>query len=99
MKTLIMWFVKHYVSKNTLKAAIHAANESLAKVEVDEAKTKVIGVANDVSDLVGVYLTGYADNGRIDPGELDEVNARCDAVVDKYVSDKTVEAFIDRIFA
>ena len=99
MKTLIMWFVKHYVSKNTLKAAIHAANESLAKVEVDEAKTKVIGVANDVSDLVGVYLTGYADNGRIDPGELDEVNARCDAVVDKYVSDKTVEAFIDKIFA
>jgi len=99
MKTLIKWFVKHYVSRDTLKAAIHAANESLAKVEVDEAKTKVIGVANDVSDLVGVYLTGYADNGRIDPGELDEVNARCDAVVDKYVSDKTVEAFIDRIFA
>ena len=99
MKTLIKWFVKHYVSKNTLKAAIHAANESLAKVEVDEAKTKVIGVANDVSDLVGVYLTGYADNGRIDPDELDQVNARCDAMVDKYVSDKTVEAFIDKIFA
>ena len=99
MKTLIKWFVKHYVSKNTLKAAIHAANESLAKVEVDEAKTKVIGDANDVSDLVGVYLTGYADNGRIDPDELDQVNARCDAMVDKYVSDKTVEAFIDKIFA
>ena len=99
MKTLIKWFVKHYVSKNTVKAAIHAANESLAKVEVDEAKTKVIGVANDVSDLVGVYLTGYADNGRIDPDELDQVNARCDAMVDKYVSDKTVEAFIDKIFA
>ena len=99
MKTLIKWFVKHYVFKNTLKAAIHAANESLAKVEVDEAKTKVIGVANDVSDLVGAYLTGYADNGRIDPGELEEVNARCDAVVDKYVSDATVEAFIDKVFA
>ena len=99
MKTLIKWFVKHYVSKNTVKAAIHAANESLAKVEVDEAKTKVIGVANDVSDLVGVYLTGYADNGRIDPDELDQVNAACDAMVDKYVSDKTVEAFIDKIFA
>ena len=99
MKTLIKWFVKHYVSKNTLKAAIHAANESLAKVEVDEAKTKVIGVANDVSDLVGVYLTGYADNGRIDPDELEQVNARCDAVVDKCVSDATVEAFIDKVFA
>ena len=99
MKTLIKWFVKHYVSKDTLKTAIHAANESLAKIEVDEAKTKVLSVANDVSDVVGSYLTGYADNGRIDPGELDEVNARCDAVVDKYVSDKTVEAFIDKIFA
>ena len=99
MKTLIKWFVKHYVSKNTLKAAIHAANESLAKVEVDEAKTKVIGVANDVSDLVGVYLTCYADNGRIDPDELEQVNSKCDAAVDKYVSDATVEAFIDKIFA
>ena len=99
MKTLIKWFVKNYVSRDTLKAAIHAANESLAKIEVDEAKTKVLSVANDVSDVVGSYLTGYADNGRIDPGELDEVNARCDAVVDKYVSDKTVEAFIDKIFA
>ena len=98
MKTLVKWVVKHYVSKDTLKAAIHAANESLAKVEVDEAKTKVVGVANDVSDLVGVYLTGYADNGRIDSDELDQVNAACDAVVDKYVSDKTVETFIDKIF-
>lgn len=98
MKTLVKWFVKHYVSKDTLKAAIHAANESLAKVEVNEAKAKVIGVANDVSSTVGAYLTGYADNGRIDPGELDQVNAACDAVVDKYVSDKTVETFIDKIF-
>ena len=99
MKTLIKWFVKHYVSKDTLKAAIHAANESLAKVEVDEAKTKVVSVANDVSAVVGSYLTGYADNGRIDPDELEQVNARCDAAVDKYVSDATVEAFIDKIFA
>ena len=99
MKTLIKWIVKHYVSKDTLKAAIHAANENLANVEVDEAKRKVVSVANDVSDVVGVYLTGFADNGRIDPGELDAVNAQCDAVVDKYVSDKIVETFIDKIFA
>lgn len=99
MKTLIKWFVKHYVSKDTLKAAIHAANESLAKVEVDEAKTKVMDVANDASGLVGAYLTGYVDNGRIDPDELDAVNAACDAVVDKYVSDKAVEKFIDKVFA
>ena len=99
MKTLIKWFVKHYVSKDTLKAAIHAANESLAKIEVDEAKTKVLSVANDVSDVVGSYLTGYADNGRIDPDELEQVNSKCDAAVDKYVSDATVEAFIDKIFA
>lgn len=98
MKTLVKWFVKHYVSKDTLKAAIHAANESLAKVEVNEAKAKVISVANDVSSTVGAYLTGYADNGRIDPDELDHVNAACDAVVDKYVSDKTVETFIDKMF-
>lgn len=99
MKTLIKWFVKHYVSKDTIKAAIHAANESLAKVEVNEAKAKVIDVANDVSSTVGAYLAGYADNGRIDPDELDQVNAACDAVVNKYVSDKAVETFIDKIFA
>lgn len=99
MKTLIKWFVKHYVSRNTLKAAVRAANESLAKIEVDEAKTKVLSVANEVSDVVGAYLNGYADNGRIDPDELDAVNALCDAMVDKYVSDKAVDAFIDKIFA
>ena len=49
--------------------------------------------------MVGAYLTGYADNGRIDPEELDQVNATCDAIVDKYVSDKAVETFIDKIFA
>ncbi len=99
MKTLIKWFVKHYVSKDTLKAAIHAANESLAKVEVDEAKTKVMDVANDASELVGAYLKGYADDGRIDMEELDEVNAKCDTLVEKYISDETVEAIIDRVFA
>ena len=52
-----------------------------------------------MSDVVGVYLTGFADNGRIDPDELDAVNAQCDAVVDKYVSDKIVETFIDKIFS
>ena len=99
MKTLVKWVVKHYVSKDTLKAAIHAANESLAKVEVDEAKTKVVGVANDVSAVVGSYLNGYADDGRIDPEELEAVNSTCDAVVDKYVSDKSIEALIDKLFA
>ena len=99
MKTLIKWFVKHYVSKDTLKAAVHAANESLAKVEVDEAKTKVLSVANDVSDVVGASLTGYAENGRIATQELDQVNATCDAIVDKYISDTAVETFIDKIFA
>ena len=77
MKTLVKWVVKHYVSKDTLKAAIHAANESLAKVEVDEAKTKVVGVANDVSAVVGSYLNGYADDGRIDPEESREVCEVC----------------------
>lgn len=99
MKTLIKWFVKHYVSKETLKTAIHAANESLAKIEVDEAKTKVLSAANSVSDVLGAYLNGYADDGHIDAGELAEVNARCDAAVDKYISDATVEAFIDKVFA
>lgn len=99
MKTLIKWFVKRYVSKQTLKDAIHAANASLAKVEVGEAKAKTISVANDVSEVVTAYLYGYANDGRIDDGELAEVNARCDAAVDKYVSDDLVEAFIDKVFA
>ena len=99
MKTLIKWFVKRYVSKQTLKDAIHAANARLAKVEVGEAKAKTISVANDVSEVVTAYLYVYANDGRIDDVELTEVNARCDAAIDKYVSDKTVEAFIDRILA
>ena len=99
MKTLIKWFVKHYVSRDTLKAAIHAANESLAKVEVDEAKTKVLDVANDVSNTVTAYLNCYADDGRIDAEELDSVNAHCDFLVDKYVSDKTLASLIDKLFS
>ena len=49
MKTLLKWFVKKCVSRETLKHGIHAMNAELAKRKFDERQAKVLDIANDVS--------------------------------------------------
>lgn len=99
MKKLVKWFVKKYVTNEAVKNAVHVMNKSFAdKVKV-EGKEKVVDVANDVSTCVSARLEGYSDDGKIDADELERINAVDDKIVDKYLSDEKLEAFIDGLFA
>ena len=43
------------------------------------------------------YLEAYANDGKIDDAERAVLDAKCDSVIDKYVSDEAVEGIIDAI--
>lgn len=97
MKSLLKWLVKKFIGKDEIKSAIHALNAELAKREVGDAAAKVMGVSEDAAAVLGVYLAGYANDGRIDEAELAAVNAECDRVVDKYITDEAVAAALDKV--
>lgn len=96
MKTLLKWFVKKCVSKEALKNGVHAMNAELAKRKFDERQSKVIDIANDVSEVAAAYCGAFAD-GVLGPDELDAVNAQCDSKIDKYVDDAMIDKVIDGI--
>ena len=96
MKTLLKWVVKKCVSRETLKNGIHAMNAELAKRKFDERQSKVIDIANDVSEVTAAYCGAFAD-GVLGPDELDAVNAQCDSKIDKYVDDAMIDRVIDGI--
>ena len=100
MKTLIKWFVKRYVSTSALKGYIHEANAKLAETaKMDEGKARIIAYGEDAAHLTGAYLTALADDGKIDPAaELTAINAECDKIVDKYITEEIVDGIIERIF-
>ena len=77
--------------------AIRALNESLAGIEVPEAAAKVLSVTESAADILNAYLSGFAGDGRIDGDELAAINAATDAAVDKYLTDETVDAALDKI--
>lgn len=97
MKTLLRWLVKKFITKQDIKNAVHAANSRLAKREAGERAQTVMGWGEDASQIVAGYLEAYADDGRIDDTERAGLDAKCDAVIDKYVTDEAVEAIIDAI--
>lgn len=95
MKSLLCWLAKKLVTKSVIKSAIHAANNRLAVAEAGERSQKVLAVGEDVSATTAVYLAAFADDGKMDADELKLVNAQADAMVDKYIKDGTIEAFIE----
>lgn len=97
MKTLVKWFAKMYLTKKAVKEAIHMLNASFAAKVRAEGKEKVIAVANDVSTLISARLEGFADDGKIDDNELAAINAKDDAVLDKYLTDDGLESLIDKL--
>lgn len=99
MKTLVKWFVKHYLTNKTVKEAVHEMNKSFAAKVKAEGKEKVISVANDVSLCLSARLDGFADDGKIDEIELAAINAQDDVAIDKYLSDEQIEAFLDKLFS
>lgn len=99
MKTLVKWFLKHYLTNEAVKKGVHGMNAKFAEKVKAEGKEKVIDVANDASECVGARLEAFKDDGKIDPSELARINAVDDAKIDKYASDEKIAAFIDSVFA
>lgn len=99
MKTLVKWFLKHYLTNAAVKRGVHELNAKFAERVKIEGKEKVVDVANDVSECVGVRLESFKNDGKIDPAELAKINAVDDEKIDKYASDEKIAAFIDAVFA
>lgn len=101
MKTLIKWFVKRYVTVEAIKGYIHSANAALKeKAVLDGGKEKVVSAVNDVTALAGEYLKAYADDGKItDDEELAAIDAKCDEMIGKYLSDGMVDGLLDKVFS
>lgn len=97
MKSLLVWLVKKLITKNALKAAIHAANKRIAEKPASERTQQIMAYGEDVSALTAAYLKAYTNDGRIDDAERAEIDALCDATLDKYLSDDTLEAAIEAI--
>ena len=96
MKALVKWIVKRCVSRDILKTAIHAMNEELAKKKLDERRAKVMDVANDVAEVTAAYCNAFSD-GEMTSAELVDVNAKCDATVDKYIDANVLEKVVEAV--
>jgi hypothetical protein len=97
MKKLLVWLVKKFVTKNTLKAAIHAANKSIAEKPASERTQQIMEYGEDASTLTAAYLRAYTNDRRIDDAERAEIDALCDATLDKYLTDGALESAIEAI--
>lgn len=97
MKTLLVWLIKKFVTKNALKAAIHAVNKRIAEKPASERTQQIMAYGEDASALTAAYLKAYTNDGRIDDAERAEIDALCDATLDKYISDSALEAAIEAI--
>ena len=97
MKTLLKWLIKKFITKDALKAAIHAANRRIAEKSASERTQQIMGYGEDASTLVAAYLKAYTNDGRIDDAERAEIDALFDTTLDKYLSDDTLEVAIEAI--
>jgi len=97
MKTLLKWLIKKFITKDALKAAIHAANRRIAEKSASERTQQIMAYGEDASSLTAAYLKAYTNDGRIDDAERADLDALCDATLDKYISDTALEAAIEAI--
>lgn len=97
MKSLLAWLVKKLITKNSLKAAIHAANKRVAEKSASERTQQIMVYGDDASTIVAAYLKAYTNDGKIDDAERAEIDAKCDAMLDKYLSDDTLANVIEEI--
>jgi len=97
MKKLLVWLAKKFITKDALKVSIHAVNRRIAEKPAGERTQQVMAYGEDAAALTAAYLKAYANDGRIDDAERAEIDALCDATMDKYLSDDTLEAAIEAI--
>ncbi|MGN0847816.1 MAG: hypothetical protein ACI4RA_10595 [Kiritimatiellia bacterium] len=97
MKTLLKWLVKKFITKDALKAALHEANRRIAEKSASERTQQIMAYGEDASSLTALYLKAYTNDGRIDDSERAAIDALCDSLLDKYISDTALETVIDEI--
>ena len=97
MKSLLAWLVKKLITKNSLKAAIHVANKRVAEKSASERTQQIMVYGEDASTIVAAYLKAYTNDGKIDDAELAEIDSKCDAMLDKNLSDDTLANVIEEI--
>lgn len=104
MKKLILAvakpFVKGVITADRVKRYIHEYNMHLAmSVELDGKRLDVANVVGDCVNVGDAYIGAFKNDGRIDDDELALCNERCDKVVDKYIPQSRIDAFVDWLFA
>ena len=97
MKSLLKLLIKWFITKDSLKKAIHAANKRIAEKSASERTQQIMAYGEDASTLTAAYLKAYTNDGVIDDKERADIDALCDATLDKYVSDDALQAAIDAI--
>ena len=63
MKKLLVWLVKRFITKDALKAAIHAANKRIAEKPASERTQQVMAYGEDAAALTAEEI---ARNSAID---------------------------------
>lgn len=97
MKSLLKWLVKKFVTRDALKSAIHELNRKVAEKSAPDRARQIMGYGEDAAALTAAYLKAYADDGQVDDAERANIDAQCDALVDKYVSDGALDAAVDAL--
>lgn len=97
MKKLLKWLIKKFVTRDALKAAIHELNKRVAEKSAPDRARLIMGYGEDAAALTAAYLNAYADDGRVDNAERAAIDAQCDGLVDKYVSDDALDAAVDAL--
>lgn len=94
-KAILKWLIKKIVNKDFIKNIIHKTNANLAKMVVDERKAVIASHAEACTGLVNSYLRAYGNDGQVDEVELAIINADCDLLVDRYISEEFLEKMIE----
>lgn len=101
MNGLVRWFVrrelKKYVTNASVKEVVHGITADFAKKVKLTGREKVVDVTNDVMTSVSTRIIAFKDDGQIIDGELAQINATDDKVIDKYFSDEQIGRIIDRL--
>lgn len=94
-KGILKWLIKKIVNRDSLKNIVHKLNATLAEQQVDDRKASISAHAEEVTGLLNAYLRAYSYDGRVDEVELSIINADCDLLIDKYVTDEMLENLVE----
>jgi len=82
---LLKWALEYLLTPATVKKLIREANKRLQeKAALADGKQKIAGYLEDAMATAAAYAGAVSDDGKISDAELDIIDTRTDALVDKY---------------